>query len=183
MNLDVQRVVDVFNYLGDASASGADEIGIAMQKASASANAAGVSFEWLGAYIATISEQTRQAPEVIGTSLNSIMARLHSIKQKGFNEEDETKINDVAKALDKVGIALMDQDGNWRDLSTIFAELSSVWGTLDDKTRSYIATTMAGTRQQNYFLALMNDMAKGAEGGSRAFELYEGAINSAGTTT
>ena len=182
MDLDVGRVVDVFDYLGDASASGSDEIGIAMQKASASAGEAGVSFEWLGAYIATISEQTRQAPEVIGTSLNSIMARLHSIKQKGFNEEDETKINDVAKALDKVGIALMDQDGNWRDLSTIFIELSSVWDTLDDKTRAYIATTMAGTRQQNYFLTLMKDMAKGVEGGSRAFELYEGAMNSAGTT-
>jgi len=29
----------------------------------------------------------------------------------------------------------------------------------------------------------MNDLAKGVEGGSRAFELYEGAMNSAGTAT
>ena len=95
MGVDIQRVVDVFSYLGDASASGADEIGIAMQRASGAANEAGLSFEWLGAYIATVSERTRQAPEVIGTAFNSIMARLHNIKAKGFNEEDETKINEA----------------------------------------------------------------------------------------
>ena len=82
MDISARRVADVFAYLGDASASGPDEIGIAMQKASASAMEFGLTFEWLGAYIAAISEQTRQAPEVIGTSLNSIMARLHSIKAK-----------------------------------------------------------------------------------------------------
>lgn len=85
MEVSAQHVADIFVYLGDASASGADEIGIAMQKASASAVEFGLSFEWLGAYIATISEKTRQAPEVIGTSLNSIMARLHSIKANMAN--------------------------------------------------------------------------------------------------
>lgn len=184
MEIDAQRVVDVFAYLGDASASGADEIGIAMQKASASAKEFGVSFEWLGAYIATISEKTRQAPEVIGTSLNSIMARLHSIKAKGFNEEDATKINDIAKALGtlETPIKLIDEEtGKWRDMPVIFEEIAEQWDALDAKQRAYISTTMAGTRQQNYFLALMSDMAKGAEGGSRAFELYEGAMTAAGT--
>lgn len=99
LDVNAQRVADVFAYLGDASASGADEIGKAMQKASASAREFGVSFEWLGAWIATISEKTRQAPEVIGTSINAIVSRLHSIKAKGFNEEDATQINDIAKAL------------------------------------------------------------------------------------
>lgn len=181
MEVNAQRVADVFAYLGDASASGPDEIGIAMQKASASAKEFGLTFEWLGAYIATISEKTRQAPEVIGTSLNSIMARLHSIKAKGYNEEDETKINDVSKALAHIDVALLDNEGNWRAMSDIFSDIAVQWDTLDSKTKSYIATTMAGTRQQNYFLALMNDMSKGVEGGSRAYELYAGALNAAGT--
>jgi len=107
MEISAKRAADVFAYLGDASASGADEIGIAMQKASASAVEFGLSFEWLGAYIATIPEKTRQAPEVIGTSINSIMARLHSIKAKGYNEDDATRINDVAKALSTIDVALM----------------------------------------------------------------------------
>lgn len=104
MEVSAQHVADIFAYLGDTSASGADEIGVAMQKASASAVEFGLSFEWLGAYIATISEKTRQAPEAIGTSLNSIMARLHSIKAKGYNEEDATQINDVAKALATIDV-------------------------------------------------------------------------------
>ena len=183
MEVSAQRVADVFAYLGDASASGADEIGVAMQKASASAVEFGLSFEWLGAYIATISEKTRQAPEVIGTSLNSIMARLHSIKAKGYNEEDATQINDVAKALATIDVALLDNEGNWRKMSDIYSDIAEKWDMLDSKTKSYIATTMAGTRQQNYFLALMNDMSKGIEGGSRAYELYTGAMNAAGTAS
>ena len=183
MEVSAQHVADIFAYLGDTSASGADEIGVAMQKASASAVEFGLSFEWLGAYIATISEKTRQAPEAIGTSLNSIMARLHSIKAKGYNEEDATQINDVAKALATIDVALLDNEGNWRAMYDIYTDIAEKWDTLDSKTQSYIATTMAGTRQQNYFLALMNDMSKGIEGGSRAYELYAGAMNAAGTAS
>ena len=181
MGVSAQHVVDIFAYLGDNSASGPDEVGKAMQKASASAKEFGLTFEWLGAYIATISEATRQAPEVIGTSINSIMARLHSIKEKGFNEEDETRINDIAKALGTIDVALMDNEGNWRDMSDIFSDIASKWDTLSGKQKSYISTTMAGTRQQNYFIALMSDMARGVEDGSRAYELYAGAIGAAGT--
>ena len=186
MDLDAKRVVDVFSYLGDASASGADEIGIAMQKASASAQEAGISFEWLGAYIATVSEKTRQAPEAVGTAFNSMMARIQSIKEKGFNEEDEVKINDVAKALASVNIELMNQDKEWRDMSDIFMDISLKWGDMDDKARAYLATTIAGTRQKNVFLTLMNDMAKisdATDEASRAFELYYGAVESAGAAT
>lgn len=183
MNLSAQKVVDVFSYLGDASASGADEIGKAMQKSSAAAQEAGLSFEWLGTYIATVSEKTRLQAEVIGTSFNSMLARLHSIKQKGYNEEDETKINDIAKALDIVGLKLLDQQGKWIEVSDIFGGVAAKWDALNDKQRAYIATTIAGTRQQNVFLNLMADMSKGAEGGSRAFELYEGAVNAAGAAT
>ena len=179
---DIQRVTDVFIYLGDHAGTSAEEVGTAMQRASASAGQFGVSFEWLGSYIATVSETTRQAAEVEGTSFNAIIARLHTIRTTGYNQEDETKINDVAKALSTIDVALLDNQGNWRDMTDIFNDVASKWDTLDGKQKSYIATAMAGTRQQNTFLALMDDLSKGIEGGSRAWELYEGAMNSAGTT-
>lgn len=178
---DIQRVVDVFVYLGDNAGTSGEEVAKAMQKSAAAASQFGVSFEWLGAYIATVSETTRQAAEVVGTSLNSIMARMHSIRTTGFNSEDETKINDVAKALATIDVELMDQQGNWRDMTDVFNDVASKWDTLDGKQQSYIATTMAGTRQQNTFIALMNDLSKGVEGGSRAWELYQGAMLSTGT--
>lgn len=87
----------------------------------------------------------------------------------------------MAKALGTIDVALLDNEGNWRDMSDIFSDVAAKWDTLSGKQKSYIATVLAGTRQQNAFLALMSDMSKGAEGGSRAYELYAGAMGAAGT--
>lgn len=158
-----------------------EEIGTAMSRSASLADAAGVSFEMLGAYIATVSERTRQDAGTIGTALNAIMSRLTSVKQRGFNEEDETKVNDVAKALNSINVQLTDGEGQWRRIEDIFADVGAKWDELDDKTRNYLATTMAGTRQQNVFRTLMADLSQVDEGTSRAMELYAGALNSAGT--
>ena len=179
----VEHVADVFLYLGDAAATSGEEIGKAMQKASASATEFGLSFEWLGAYIATVSEQTRQAPESIGNAFNTMLARMHQIKQTGFNTEDATKLNDVAKALAEINVELLDSEGQWRDMDEIYSDVAEKWGDLDAKTKGYLATTMAGTRQQNVFYALMNDLSKGIENGSRAWTLYKGAMEAAGTAS
>lgn len=186
MKVSAQEVVDLFTYLGDASASSGEEIGTAMQKSAAAAAEFGLDFKHLGAYIAAVSETTRQEASSIGTSFNSIIARWHKIKSNGYVVEDDgstTATNDVAKALGskKVGISVFDNLGNWRDMSVVLDELAVKWGTLDSATRSYVATMIAGTTQQNTFLALMNDMSKGLDGGSRVYELYAGALEATGT--
>lgn len=176
-----QRVADVFMAIGDNAATSGEEIGTAMQKAAAAAGAFGVEFEWLASAIAAVSETTRQEATTIGTAFNTIIARLHNIRTTGYNQEDETKINDIAKALSKIDIALLDNEGNWRKMEDIFQEVGDQWGSLDDKTKSYIATTMAGVKQQNVFLALMEDLSKKGENASRMWELYGIAMDSAGT--
>ena len=178
---NAEEVASMFTAVGNAAASSGEEIGTAAQKVASVAGEAGLSLEYLSAYIATLSEKTRLAPETIGTALNTMIARLRQIKQNGFNEEDETKINDVAKALRTIGVSLMDTEGNWRDLNEIFEDIGKKWDTMSDKQKSYISTTMAGTRQQNYFIALMNDLSKADEGASRAMELYNIAMNSSGS--
>ena len=181
VEMTAQRVADVFLYLGDNAASSGEEIGTAMQRSAALADAAGVSFEMLGAYIATVSERTRQDAGTIGTALNAIMSRLTQVKNKGFNEEDETKVNDVAKALNSINVQLTDGEGHWRRIEDIFYDVAMQWDSLDDKTRNYLATIMAGTRQQNVFRTLMADLSGVTDGTSRAMELYKGAMKSAGT--
>ena len=176
-----QRVADVFLKIGDNAATSGEEIGTAMQKASAAAGAFGVQFEWLAAAIGAVSETTRQEASSIGTAFNTLIARLHNIRTAGYNSEDETKINDIQKALANINITLLDQDGNWRKMETIFEEIAAQWDTLDGKTKSYIATTMAGVKQQNVFLALMEDMSQKIDRTSRQWELYELAMDSAGT--
>lgn len=178
-----QRVADVFLKIGDNAATSGKEIGEAMQKAGAAAGAFNMNFEWLASYIATVSETTRQEATSIGTAFNTLIARLHSIRTTGFNSEDETKINDIQKALNNVNVALLDQEGNWRDMTDIFQDVADQWDGLDGKTKSYIATTMAGVKQQNVFLALMEDLSQKTEGTSRAWELYNLAVESAGTAS
>lgn len=183
MGISGEKAADVFAVLGDLSAAGADEIGTAMQKATAAAKQFGLSFEWLGAYIATVSEKTRLPAETVGTAMNTILARLHAIRSTGYNSDDETRLNDIAKALEKINVSLLDQYGNWRPFNEVLDDIAVQWHDLDDVTQSYIATTMAGVRQQNTFLNLMQDLANQTEGGSRAFELYAAAVNSAGAAT
>lgn len=181
MGVSAEHVADVWSYLGDASATGADEIGMAMSKVAAVATNAGISFEQLGAYVATISEKTRQAPQVIGTALNAIISRLQQVKQKGFKDEDGLGINDIAKALSALRepIRIMEND-EWRAFPDILNDIAAQWQYLTDKEKAYIATTMGGTRQRNYLLTLLDDLAKSTEDNSRAVELYNGAMEASG---
>ncbi len=188
MGVSAQEAVDLFVYLGDNSATSGAEVAEAFQKASAAAAAFGLDMNHLGAWIATVSAKTRTDAASIGTSFNSILARWHSIKSTGYSEDEDGDVvgtNDITKALSskKVNISLFDEMGEWRDMADVLGELAGKWNTLDSITQSYIATTMAGTRQQNTFLALMEDLAQGAEGGSIAYRLYEGSLSAAGTVT
>ena len=61
--------------------------------------------------------------------------------------------------------------------------MAGKWNALTDAQRNYLATTMAGTRQQNVFRTLMADLAKDVDGASRAMELYTGALEAAGTAS
>lgn len=186
MGISAQEVVDVFTYLGDNSASSGAEIGEAMQKAAAAAAEFGLDFRTLGAYIATVSETTRQEAKTIGTAFNSIFARWHNIKKTGYDVDDNgnvTGTNDIERALSNIGMSLFDTNNEWRDMGVVIDELAGKWNGLDSITKSYIATTIAGTKQQNVFLALMRDMSKGVEHGSRMYELYNGTLTASGTVT
>lgn len=176
MGVDITRASDVFSYLGDATATGADEIGIAFQRVGGTAGAVNLEFEKAASWIAVLSSRTREGAATIGNSIKSILARVQSMKETGFSEEDGTSVNQVAKALDAVNIKLVDNEGNFRNFGTVMDELGSKWVDLDNRTKAYLATTIAGTYQQSRFLNLM-------EGYQDTIPLYEKALASAGTTT
>lgn len=184
-----ERATDVLVKLGDAAATDAEEIGQAMQRSAASAKAAGVSYEWLATYITILSERTRMSSEIIGTTMRSMFARLHQIREKGFNSEDATNLNSIEKAFAQLNsqlgtnMTLLEADGKtWRDLPDVFNELAENWGKMNDSQRSYIMTQMAGVRQQDRMLNLMAGLSEEFDGTTRGAYLYEMAMNAAGTT-
>ncbi len=170
---DASLVADKFNKVAAASAADIDELSTAFSKAAAQANQAGVGMDNYLAYIATMVEATREAPENIGTSLKTIMSRMQQIKEAGTTEDGETDVNQAETALRSVGVALRDTNGELRNLEDVFADLGPKWNSLDRNTQAYLGTIIAGTRQQSRFITLMQNW-------DRVLDLSEQSANSAG---
>ena len=75
---DASLVVDKVIDLDNRMATSANEITTALQYSAASAQQAGVSFDELASYIATISSVSRRSAESIGQSLGKIEALRHN---------------------------------------------------------------------------------------------------------
>lgn len=170
---DASLVADKFNKVAAASAADIDELSTAFSKAAAQANQAGVGMDNYLAYIATMVEATREAPENIGTSLKTIMSRMQQVKEAGTTEDDNTDVNKVETALKSVGVQLRDTEGELRNLEDVLDELGKKWQSLDRNTQAYLGTIIAGTRQQSRFITLMQNW-------DRVLELSEESAQSAG---
>lgn len=175
-NMAVSQAADVadkLNVLAAESAASIDELATAMEKGASMASQSGLSFDQYNAILATMIEVTREAPENIGTSMKTIMARFQQIKEAGTTEEGDTDVNAVETALKSVGVSLRDEQGVLRDLGDVLDELGPKWNSLDRNTQAYLGTVIAGTRQQSRFISLMQNW-------DRALELTTASEQSAG---
>ena len=177
---DAQNVVDVYSNIAAVTASDTEELAVAMSKTASSAEAVGSSFENTTAMIALMVETTREAPQNIGSAMKSIISRYGEMTSDPTklvdSEGEEMSLNRVDKALKTVGITLKDANGQFREFDDVILELSKKWNTIDKNTQRYIATIMAGNRQQSRFLALVGNY-------DRLSELYEEAADSQDAAT
>lgn len=160
---DAMDIADKMSALDAAAASSVDELTIAMQKSASQARMAGLDLDYYMAYLSTMQEVTREAPENIGTAMKSITSRLQEITDIGKVEEDGTTFSNVAKALNSVGIAAVDSTGQLRSLQDVMNDLGPMWATLDKNHKAYLATVLAGNRQQSRFIALMDNYDRAME--------------------
>ena len=171
---DALMVTDKISQIAIVSAADFGELSTAIEKVASSAASAGLDLDHMMGYLAKMIETTREAPTNIGTALKTIVANFTQFKEDptGLTEEG-SEINKVDKALKSVGISLTDTNGEVRDLSEVLDELGQMWKNLTRNQKSYLATAIAGTRQQSRFYALMNDY-------DRTLELVTEGSNSAG---
>jgi hypothetical protein len=120
-------------------------------------------------------ETTREAPETIGTALKTVIARMRELTDLGKTFEDGMDISRVETALRQVGVALRDEQGQFRNLELVLTELGQRWSTLNTNQQASIAVSLAGTRQQSRLIAIMQDF-------DRTLELIDISQNSAGAT-
>lgn len=155
------HISDVLTSIDLQSASDSSGIGEALSRTASMANNAGVSLEKTAAMIATIKDVTQQSDETIGTSVKSILSRMNNIKVGKFvDDETGEPLNDVEKVLDKVGISMRDINGQFQDSELTIDSIADKWSTFDKNTQKAIATAVAGTRQINSFIAMMDNWDK-----------------------
>jgi TP901 family phage tail tape measure protein len=166
---------DKFAALAASSASSYEELAIALSKVAPVAKTAGVGVDVMMGFLAKGVETTREAPENIGTAFKTIFARMTQLRDFGATLEEGVGVNTVEEALATAGIALRDSQGNFRDMDQVLIELGYKFQDLSRNQQSYIATALAGTRQQSRLLAVMQDF-------DRTMELVDVSTESAGAT-
>lgn len=156
---DAQTVTDVYSKVAAITASDSEELAIAMSKTASSAASVGSSFENTTAMLAVMVETTRESAQNLGSALKSIISRYGEMKTGVTVDEDGETIdyNKVDTALKSIGISLKDAQYQFRDFDDVIFELSEKWDSLDKNTQRYIATIMAGNRQQSRFIALVDN--------------------------
>ena len=156
----LEHYADVMTALGAATASSTDEIAGGLEKFAAIGNTIGLSFEYAASALATITSNTRQSEEVVGTALKTIFARIQGLKL-GETLEDGTELNKYSEALNKVGINIFDSAGEMKKMDTILDEMAEKWESLSNAQQVALAQTVAGVRQYTQLIALMDNWNNG----------------------
>ena len=173
MNIDqVEDALSGMSVVAAASAADLEELATAEQKVASTASSLGVSQEQLTAQIGTIVSVTRQAPETVGNALRTLYARIADLNM-GETLEDGVSLGTVSKQLSDIGVQVLDETGNLRNLGDVLTDLQAKWGDLSDAQQIAIGTTVAGKYQLNPFMALM-------ENADMYQEQYDMMVNSAG---
>ena len=156
----LEYYADVLTALGAATASSTDEIAGGLEKFAAIGDTIGLSYEYAASALATITANTRQSEEVVGTALKTIFARIQGLNL-GETLDDGVTLNKYSEALQKVGISIFDQAGELKDMDDILDEMGAKWETLNKAQQTALAQTVAGTRQYTQLVALMDNWDAG----------------------
>lgn len=148
---DTSKIVDKLVQVDLSYAASTGEISTALQKVASSAGQAGLGLDKLIGLITISEEKTRQAPEVIGSAWQSIIARIGKITAKVdlddlVDEQGITHtINDADKVLSKYGITLVDTNGKMREIGTVLDEIGAKWNNMSTLEQNQLAYVVAGS--------------------------------------
>ena len=152
----LEHYADVMTALGAATASSTDEIAGGLEKFASIAKTIGLSYEYAASALATITSNTRQSEEVVGTALKTIFARIQGLNL-GETLEDGTTLNKYSEALQKVGISVFDASGEIKNMDTLLDEMAGKWDNISKAQQIALAQTVAGTRQYTQLVALLDN--------------------------
>ena len=179
---DVMTIVDKFNVAGNNFAISSGGVGDALLNSASALAAANNTLEESIALI-TAANETIQNPEKVGTALKTLSMYIRAAKTEAEEAGISTDgmANSVSELREEIlsltgnRVDIMIDDDTFKSTYQIIKELSEVWGTLSETTKSNITELIGGgVRNANVINALMANM-------STAAEVVEKTSNSAGS--
>ena len=84
----------------------------------------GLNYDDAVAALATVVAQTRQSASTVGNSFRTLLQRFESLKL-GDTLEDGVDLTKYSEALNKVGVQVLDVNGEMRDMSDVIQDLGA----------------------------------------------------------
>ena len=142
---NLEYFADVVVALGAATASSSQEIATGLNKFAATAETVGLSYEYATAALATVTATTRQSADVVGTAFKTLFSRIQDL-ELGETLDDGTTLGKYSKALEAVGVDIIDANGGLKDMDEILSETGDRWEDLTKAQQVALAQTVGGAR-------------------------------------
>ena len=156
---EAELYIDKVAKVAATSAADLEEMATGMSKVASAAKSAGVDIDQLNATLATVISVTREAPETIGSAFRTIYARLGDLSL-GKTDEEGVGLGKVSGQLHNLGIEILDQEGNMRDMGKIVEDIAAKWQTWTQAQKQAAAVAMAGKMQYSRLIALFDNWDK-----------------------
>lgn len=140
---DATRVADLLTQAANGGTIGIEDLGESFKYIAPVANTMGFSIEDVTTALTALSTSGIKGSQA-GTSLRGVLTRM--VKPT----------DDVAAAMDELGISLANQDGTFKSLDQILSEMRGSFDGMTDSQKAYYAAVLAGTEGQSGLLALLN---------------------------
>lgn len=157
--LSVAQIADKLAEVDTKFAVSTEDLINGLERASASARVAGVSFDELLGVVTTVQERTQRGGAVIGNAFKTIFARLGR--------------TDTLTTLQDLGISVLDTEGNVRGAIPLFKELAVELDKLGLKSveAGDIIQKVAGVRQRDILISLVEDLNSGQSQFAKSLEV------------
>ena len=152
-------VLDGVSAVADQNATDLGKIAEGITVAGSAFANAGESAQTFTAMLGVTTASTQRSGSEMARGLRTILFRVRQVKAEFDDGEvvDAKSISNAAKALDDVGISVLNKEGDLKSMSEILTELSAKWSTLSKSEQAYLQNYLAGNRNGNVLFALMDN--------------------------
>lgn len=166
------HVLDAVNEVANKFAVSSGDISTALPKVASTMALAGNSFEETIGLLTAGAELIPNQASRIARGLRSITLNLQGLNEDG--EQVAGMAASMQEEFDKLGISLLDEQGQIKSTYEIFSELAEIFPKLDKNTQTYYASLIGGKTQVDVVTAILKNF-------ETALNATDTALNSVGS--